>query len=480
MKPLIASKKTWNLENGVRLLLLTVVIAGLLAARAEAVQNFNIKIGIADGVKSGKISGKGLVLTDAKGTKVSLGDGSVIAVSGNGISAAKKNLTLPVRVSAKGGLGWENVRYRGSLSLVRGGGGFTVVNELDLESYLRGILKMEMNPEWPFEALKAQAILARTYAAKNRGRFAARGYDLDATENSQVYRGVNAEDPRTDRAVAETKGMVLTWSGATADIFYHSDSGGSTADVSHVWGGTIPYLKTRAEPVNYTSPYSTWQATVSAAQISSIMSNMGKNVGRVSSVEVAQRDSAGRAIALRVTGDLGSSVIKAHAFRMAAGSSVIRSTNFNISGASGTSPAAAANLSPAPTKPANASQVAANLVSFSGNIDPLIEMTKGNVFTNAEMLDMLMNPDKREEYLKIGFQRISGKQTPQPAQPPQPKEDKPYPQIKTTSNGSFVFSGKGWGHGVGLSQWGAKAMAENGSRCEDILAHYFPGTKIGR
>ncbi|MDR1472798.1 MAG: SpoIID/LytB domain-containing protein [Synergistaceae bacterium] len=444
------------------------VIAACFQTRAEAVSNFEIRIGVAEDVKSGNLRGKGLALTDARGARLSVADGSAISASGGGISVAGKSLALPVRVSAKSGLGWDKTRYRGTISIIRARNGFSVVNDLDLESYLRGILKMEMNPEWPFEALKAQAVLARTYAVKNRGRDAAKGYDLGATDSSQVYRGMNAEDPRTDKAVAETRGMILTWRGAAADAYYHSDSGGATADISHVWGGSSPYLQVRAERVSYTSPNSTWRTTLSALQISSIMSKMGQNVGRVRSVEVAQRDQAGRSVTLRVTGDAGSAVVKSHAFRMAAGSGVIRSTNFNISapsGAAGTPQADQTRPDGPPRAPAK-----------PGGADPLIEMTNGDVFTKAEMMDMLMNPGKREEYLRIGYQRIAGK----PSAPPQAKPAQRQPAIDTVSDGNFVFSGKGWGHGVGLSQWGAKAMAETGSRFEDILAHYFPGTEIGK
>jgi stage II sporulation protein D len=179
---------------------------------------------------------------------------------------------------------------------------------------------------------------------------------------------------------------------------------------------------------------------------------------------------------------------------MAAGSSVIRSTNFNVNGASGSANAPntpnAANALKTPQKPAapapsGAPQVAASLISFSGSVDPLIEMTKGGIFTSSEMMDMLMNPDKRDEYVKIGYQRMAGQQ-PAAAPAPAAKPAAQYPSINTAPGGTggmdgrFVFSGKGWGHGVGLSQWGAKAMAESGIRCEEILAHYFPGTKIGK
>jgi stage II sporulation protein D len=119
---------------------------------------------------------------------------------------------------------------------------------------------------------------------------------------------------------------------------------------------------------------------------------------------------------------------------------------------------------------------------MSSKTDPLVEMTKGEVFTKDEMFDMLMNPDKREYYLKLGLERLSGRPGGAPAQPvPEPVPlPKPVPAPAPAASGAFTFAGKGWGHGVGLSQWGAKAMADQGAKCADILSHYFPGTKIAR
>jgi stage II sporulation protein D len=331
---------------------------------------------------------------------------------------------------------------------------------------------MEMSADWPFEALKAQAILARTWAVRNRGRSASRGYDFDASENSQVYRGLNAETPRTDRAISDTKGAILTWEGKPAEIFYHSDSGGATADASHVWGGNVPYLKVRPEIVSYASPNATWQLSLSAGQISSLLQKMGKSVGSVTSFEVSQRDSAGRAIMLRIAGDRGTAEVKAHSFRMAAGSRVVRSTNFTVS-ANGAAPAdapqadnpqpAAVQTTPAPT-------------AFAKGADPLVEMIKSDVFTTAELLDILKNPSKKQEYIAIGYERLAGG-APQKTEET-PKQETPKPRVAAEAH--FVLSGKGWGHGVGMSQWGAKAMAEQGMNFQEILSHYFPGTKIGR
>lgn len=445
---------------------------------AHAVPNQNIKIGVALNVTSGQLLGKGLSLRDASGHTASLSSGAAVTADGGYVRVGLKRFKMPLRVTGGSGLGWDKTRYRGTLTLISSPQSFTVVNELDLESYLRGILKIEMNPEWPREALKAQAVLARTFAVKNKGRFAAKGYDLDATEMSQVYRGINAEDPRTDAAVSATEGQVLLYSGQVASVYYHSDSGGSTADVSHVWGGSMPYLSSRQEAVAYASPYSNWTLTLSPAQIQTALSKLKVDVGSVRGVQVALKDTSGRAVQLRVNGDRGSSDVRAHAFRMAVGSGVLRSTNFDIP--SGAAAIAAAGNPPAlPAEPAKPAAGAAYAAEYSPKTDPLIELTQSGVFTKDEMMDMLMNPEKRDEYLKKGLARVSGGSGAgaPPAKPASPSNSPKTPS-KLSDAGGFTFVGKGWGHGVGLSQWGAKAMAEQGASCEAILSHYFPGTKI--
>jgi stage II sporulation protein D len=471
-----------------------VICCSIHASPSEAVQNFNVKVGVADSVTNGKVIGDGIIFTDAKGLKGSVKNGAAVRISGGGLSVGNSVLALPVTATAKNGVGWNNVRYRGKLIFLKAGSGFTVVNEVDLENYVRGILKMEMSADWPAEALKAQAILARTYAVRNRGRFGKRGYDFDAGENSQVYRGINAESARTDQAVSQTTGMILTWQGSAADVYYHSDSGGATADVAHVWGANRPYLKTRQEAVDYTSPNSNWRTELTQAQLTTVLSKMKQNVGKVTAIEISQIDNAGRAVTLKVTGDRGTASVKAHSFRMAAGSRVIKSTNFKISRGDGTQVPAAVPVQAAPTPIPVPTTPQADPDPTPKNDNPatLTEMTKAGIFTSKELIDMLLNPSKKEEYRQIGNERMKGlpsqttsrPETERTLQVPPAKRPEPAPtpvQPKPpTGSGNFVFNGKGWGHGVGLSQWGAKAMAEKGMKSEEILNHYFPGTKIAK
>jgi stage II sporulation protein D len=139
--------------------------------------------------------------------------------------------------------------YRGYLEVaVNGSSSLTVTNVVNLEDYLRGVVPAELSPEaFPEkEALKAQAIAARTYAAKRRGQFEAEGYDLCATPACQVYRGVAVERPLSNAAVAETAGEVLTFEGKPVDALYTSTCGGRTENAENVFSQKEPYLVSRA------------------------------------------------------------------------------------------------------------------------------------------------------------------------------------------------------------------------------------------
>ncbi|OYT73617.1 MAG: hypothetical protein CFK52_01475 [Chloracidobacterium sp. CP2_5A] len=136
--------------------------------------------------------------------------------------------------------------YRGRIEVfLNRRGRLTVVNVAPIEAYLRGVVPNELSPTVfsNLEALKAQAIAARTYALRNRGKYAAEGYDLLSTAASQVYRGQGSEHPLSDRAVLETRGLVATYNGEPIDALYTSTSGGRTESSEYVFGSPQPYLK---------------------------------------------------------------------------------------------------------------------------------------------------------------------------------------------------------------------------------------------
>jgi stage II sporulation protein D len=136
--------------------------------------------------------------------------------------------------------------YRGRIEVFTNlRGSLTVVNELGLEDYVRGVVANELSPGgYPaIEALKAQAIAARTYALKNRGQYMAQGFDLLPTTRSQVYRGLTSENPLSTRAVDETRGLIATYQGEPINALYTSTCGGRTEDSEKIFNEAVPYLR---------------------------------------------------------------------------------------------------------------------------------------------------------------------------------------------------------------------------------------------
>ncbi len=133
--------------------------------------------------------------------------------------------------------------YRGHLIIQNNNGRLTVINDVDLESYLKGVIPSEMPTSWDVEAHKAQAIAARSYALANLGKRAAKGYDLEDTPRDQAYGGASAENKGTSKAVNDTRGIVLTHNQRIISAFYTASAGGKTRSASAAWGGNVPYLR---------------------------------------------------------------------------------------------------------------------------------------------------------------------------------------------------------------------------------------------
>jgi stage II sporulation protein D len=278
---------------------------------------------------------------------------------------------------------------------------------------------------------------------------------------------------------------------------FHSDSGGYTANNAHVWVQNIPYLKGVREPVEYQSPNTNWTAKIPASQVQAALSKIGGNVGQIKEIRVSETDAGGRAITLTFVGSSGSFSAKSSNFRTAIGSTVLKSTMLITGGvpmAAGfedTAAPPAVEIDAEPKRPldvsyGNESLVQASDVPMSGSEEMrLMHMTSDGAFTAEELMDMLLNPDKRRGYFQKGIQRNSEtkkKEFPEVALP-KSLPGVSMPPIRSTEpireeNGFFVFRGKGSGHGLGLSQWGAQALAQKGWPVERILEHYYPGTAV--
>jgi stage II sporulation protein D len=443
-----------------------------ISSRTEAAPR-NIKVGLAVNRSNLKISStSSYLLTDSKGKTLPIK--GTLTLSGNGATGITKingkSFHLPLTLSTKGLLIFDKRKYRGKMQIIRGRTGLTLINTLGVEDYLRGVLKMEVNPSWPMESLKTQAIISRTYAYRHFGRHGKEGFDVCALPHCQVYRGVNAEDKTLDRAIRETAGLVVTYNGKLALTPFHSDSGGATADVQTVWGGNVPYLNAKKEPRNYVSPYSSWKVSLDLSRIQSALKRKGISLGTVTGIDIEKQDPFGRVNSIRITGTSGSKVITGHSFRMMIGSKTIKSTMFQIPTSIGNSGSAKTGIkesfnstSPAP----RLSFVDEGSSKLSLEEERLITvLTKQGFFTADQMIDMLVHPEKRKSYLVKALNR-------------KPVKTLPAVNINKKSNNSHItLVGKGWGHGVGLSQWGAKSLAESGWTTRKIISHYYPGTRI--
>ncbi len=430
-------------------------------AFAAAIDTISVGISIGDDEASFSSKNGPLTIIAASGEKAVLKSTVPVSLNSSGtVTAGSLKFKLPVTIQGQGLVYWNNRPYRGYFRLVSEGRGFNVVNILNVEDYLKGVLKMEVNPAWPMESLKAQAIIARTYAFRSRNKHGSSGFDLCATNHCQVFRGVSAEDPTLSKAIDSTRGIVLKYQGSFAATFYHSDSGGYTADVASVWGSNIPYLRGKPEPVAYESPYSRWQITLGLSEIQRILSSKGINLGTLVSIEISSVDTAGRSEMITLKGSTGSTTIRSSLFRTYMGSDRIKSTFFTIGDKTSIAPPQSASNS--------SSALSANepVPLTPQDEQLLISLTKKGVFNSEELMDMLIRPERRSVHLKNALQRQSGCSLPS-ATPA---------ATSMTNKESVTFSGRGWGHGVGMSQWGAKSLAETGWDYSRILQHYFPGT----
>ncbi|MEO5576498.1 MAG: SpoIID/LytB domain-containing protein [Gaiellaceae bacterium] len=207
--------------------------------------------------------------------------------------------------------------YRGQVEVGVTGSKLDAINVVGLEQYLQGVVAQEMPSAWPDEALKAQAVAARSYALAHR--LSGKPFDLYADVRSQVYGGIAGEHPRTTAAVQATKGEVLLWEGKPIDALFHSTSGGSTLAAVEVFGKAVPYLIGVDDPHSALSPVHRWGPTpVAEATLRKGL----KLRAPVTSLELARAPS-GRVASVRIVTATGATNVTGATLRRAGG---LRST----------------------------------------------------------------------------------------------------------------------------------------------------------
>ncbi len=305
----------------------------------------------------------------------------------------------------------------------------TVVNELGMEEYLYGVLPKEMPPSWPAEALKAQAVASRTYAACNIAKWDKFGFDLTDGVLDQVYAGYDVENKQTNMAVDETRGKLIIYAGEPIQAFYHSDSGGITENGSETMSVNLPYLKSVRDVMETNSPTSMWEVSYTPEYINrQIKSLKGIDLGDIYDLSIIERTSSNRVSKLLVSGTLGQKEFTGSDIRTIFN---LKSTLFDVQ-IGNFSLYIVSGQGPMQTKVLN-----------NAHINTAFGITKVNL----------------SNLFFVGSGGCSR-------------------QIHLGNTEGFKIVGRGLGHGLGMSQWGARAMAENGYNYIDILQHYYNDVTI--
>jgi stage II sporulation protein D len=291
--------------------------------------------------------------------------------SGRGVAIDRFSASQLIIEPENDGYVWINDRwYRGRTRILRMGAGVTALNLVDLEQYLYSVVGGEAIPSWPLEALKSQAVAARTYAIYKSNTSGNRFYDLDTTTRTQVYKGMESEFTSTHEAVNATRDQILTYNGKVILAVFHSSSGGHTENVEDVWNSALPYLRGVVD-YDQVAPVFQWSKSFSASELGRLIGG----VGVVRSLDPRRITPRGRIIQLRVVGDRGSKLVSDDQLRQALD---LRSTLFTVS----------------------------------------------------------------------------------------------------ENNNTFQIDGRGFGHGIGLSQWGAFGLASQGETYDRILTHYYQNAQL--
>ena len=222
------------------------------------------------------------------------------------------------------------ISLSGLVQLVRRGKGFLVINRVDLEEYVKGVVPAEVNSTWHQEMLKAQAVAARTYALYQKMLSSAREYDVAATVQDQVYRGKQGIDGGILRAVEETRGLVVTYQNAPIYAAFSSTAAGLTEDAMNVWSKEYPYLKGVECPFDLASPYYQWKSSFKIDTLEESLRQQGFSVGTIATITPLSFSRGGRVATLLVAHSGGELVLRGEELRKAVGYTIIPSTQFAI------------------------------------------------------------------------------------------------------------------------------------------------------
>ncbi len=325
--------------------------------------------------------------------------------------------------------------YRGGFDIRRVDGDFLVVNHVGLADYLASVVGAEMPRNWEMEALKAQAVAARTYAIQHLQPDEI--YDICDNQNCQAYGGTRSESERTQAAVAATAGVVAMFNGAPIEALYSANAGDVTESSEHVWGTPVPYLRSVPSPgdaaaltVSWGAEGYRWTRTIPLSELADYRAIRNGGVGAVVDLRVLERTPAGRPLRVLVVGAAGEVELFGDDVRTALGL-----------------PSAFVELELSPME--SLELIGAAPRRFGALLEEghrIASVRRSVAFATAPPDIELVNG---AVHVAV-FER-----------PP-----------------ALVLTGRGFGHGLGMSQWGAQGMALAGHTFDEILTHYYTGIEL--
>ncbi len=302
--------------------------------------------------------------------------GSGGALTVNGSRRTESEVLFESRHPLEINCGSKKKKIRGDILAKLKEGKLYIINLVDMEHYLKSVVPSESYASWPLETLKAQAVAARTYAYYQLLHRKTWAYDLVDDEGDQAYKGIKRETPKSDQAVRETEGQILTYGNRPILCMYSANSGGYTADAGSIFGLDKPYLIAHPDPESLKGKMARWKKTFSVLEVESALNRRGLKIKGLKSIEPAEKGPSGRIIKVRI-------------------------------------------------------------ISSSSTKTVRTRTTLGRALKLPEILL----------------------------------------EIARNNDGDFVFDGKGWGHGVGYSQWGSAILGKSDS-FDSILGFYYPNASL--
>ena len=384
-----------------------------------------------------------------------LGKNTGLGVEANQSAGSEKYTTWSKNCLYYGGFRFERIN----------GGKLTVVNILPLEDYIKGVVPTEMSSSWPTEALKAQAVASRSYFVSLGSRHSSNHFDICNSTHCQAYTGQTRASSNSNAAVDQTKGQVALYNGNVAQTYYYSSNGGASESVSVVWGSSqalYPYLVGRTDLYEASlNLNNTWERTFTTAQVVSKVLFDQNVSGSIQSAQIDSYTDVGNPKTITFTDSTGKNytVSSARVYSKLG----LPSFRFGFSGDK-TSQTDLETITPYTD-----TSIAVNgsdgfdradewyAISGDGDISPVgedIYIISGS--GTVSKLDQNLDQNQASTYVTYGS------------------------AIAVIDNDKITFVGRGWGHNIGMSQYGAYAMAQQGKNYVDILKFYYTGIDVGQ